>query len=86
MTTSHAHWQEGFHHKYEYALVGHSGDGADIPFVEFGEPPKNRKERLQVRHARLSPNLIASTIHHQPTHTNTYHPHRTHSCVAEIRT
>lgn len=39
---------EGFEHKYEYTIVGHSGDGWDIPFVPFGTPPKNDKERLQV--------------------------------------
>lgn len=39
---------EGFEHKYEYTLVGHSGDGPHTPFVEYGSPPKNDKERLQV--------------------------------------
>lgn len=40
----------GFEHKYEYSIVGHSGDGPAIQFVPFGEPPKNDKERLQVCH------------------------------------
>lgn len=39
---------EGFEHRYQYAIVGHSGDAAQIPFVDFGKPPRDRKERLQV--------------------------------------
>lgn len=34
--------------EFEYSIVGHSGDGAEIPLVEFGETPSNRKERLAV--------------------------------------
>jgi len=32
----------------EYALVGHSGDDAEVPLVSFGEPPRDRRERLAV--------------------------------------
>jgi len=39
---------EGFDAKFEYALVGHSGDGPTIPFVPFGAPPPDRKARLAV--------------------------------------
>ncbi len=42
---------EGFHgmeHKYDYCIVGHSGDSRSIPLVPYGKPPANRKERLQV--------------------------------------
>jgi len=39
---------EDFEHKYEYSIVGHSGDGPQISFVEYGKQPKNDKERLQV--------------------------------------
>jgi len=39
---------EGFDAKFEYALVGHSGDGPTIPFVPFGDPPPDRKARLAV--------------------------------------
>lgn len=39
---------EGFEHKYEYSIVGHSGDGPNTTFVDYGEAPKNDKERLQV--------------------------------------
>lgn len=38
----------GFEHKYSYALVGHSGDTPCLPLVQYGAPPKNEKERLQV--------------------------------------
>lgn len=26
----------------DYAVLGHSGESAQIPFVEFGRPPANR--------------------------------------------
>jgi len=38
----------GFEHKYSYAIVGHSGDGPEMTFVDFGKPPKNEKEALKV--------------------------------------
>lgn len=43
----------GFESKLEYCIMGHSGDSPDIPFVDFGSPPADRKERLKVgwRHA-----------------------------------
>jgi len=41
---------QGFEHKYDYSIVGHSGDGPAISFVDFGSPPTNDKERLQVCH------------------------------------
>jgi hypothetical protein len=28
--------------------VGHSGDGPEVPLVDYGRPPANRKERLKV--------------------------------------
>lgn len=39
---------KGFEHKYSYAIVGHAGDGPEVPFVEFGKPPKNENEALKV--------------------------------------
>jgi hypothetical protein len=39
---------EGFEQKYSYAIVGHSGDAAAVPFVSYGAPPKTRKDRLKV--------------------------------------
>lgn len=38
----------GFDKTLEYSIVGHSGDSPDIPFVAFGEPPADRKQRLKV--------------------------------------
>jgi MoxR-like ATPase len=38
----------GFGHKFDYAIVGHSGVGPDIPLVEFGKPPATPEERLEV--------------------------------------
>ncbi len=33
---------DGFDTKYQWSLVGHSGDGPVIPLVEYGKPPKDR--------------------------------------------
>ena len=33
---------------FEYAIKGHSGSDDDVTFVPFGEPPKNRGDRLKV--------------------------------------
>ncbi|KAJ0396306.1 hypothetical protein P43SY_007156 [Pythium insidiosum] len=38
----------GFESKFDYCILGHSGDSPQIPFVEFGNAPKDRKERLKV--------------------------------------
>lgn len=34
--------------KFDYSIVGHSGDSRCIDLVDFGNPPKNSKERLQI--------------------------------------
>ncbi|KAK3250339.1 hypothetical protein CYMTET_40279 [Cymbomonas tetramitiformis] len=39
---------QGFEHKCDYCLTAHSGDGASFMLVDFGHPPANAKERLQV--------------------------------------
>jgi hypothetical protein len=39
---------DGFDHKFSYSIVGHSGDSPRIPLVEYNQPPKSRKEKLQV--------------------------------------
>ena len=42
---------EGFdnlQNRFEYSLVGHSGDSHCIPFVESGRPPANEKERIRI--------------------------------------
>lgn len=37
-----------FEENCEYSIIGHSGDSHRIPFVDFGEPPSNRMDRLKV--------------------------------------
>lgn len=39
---------QGFEWKYQYSIVGHSGDTADILLVDYGKAPKNAKERMQI--------------------------------------
>jgi hypothetical protein len=39
---------DGFGDTFEYAVIGHSGDAPQIPFVDFGSPPVDRKARLAV--------------------------------------
>ena len=38
----------GFEHKYSLSMVGHSGETACAPLVEYGALPANEKERLQL--------------------------------------
>eukprot|EP01114_Cavostelium_apophysatum_P013070 TRINITY_DN3086_c0_g1_i2.p1 TRINITY_DN3086_c0_g1~~TRINITY_DN3086_c0_g1_i2.p1 ORF type:complete len:1142 (-),score=300.99 TRINITY_DN3086_c0_g1_i2:601-3708(-) len=38
----------GFEHKYSYSIVGHSGDGPEIPLVDYGKAPSNRQQRMKV--------------------------------------
>ncbi|KAG7391169.1 von Willebrand factor A domain-containing protein 8 [Phytophthora pseudosyringae] len=38
----------GFERELDYCIMGHSGDSPEIPFVEFGAPPQDRKERFRV--------------------------------------
>lgn len=45
---------EGKEEKIKYDIVGHSGDGANIPFVSTSSPPKNEKERLNVLRKMLA--------------------------------
>jgi len=39
---------EGFEDKFDFSIVGHSGDSRRIELVDFGNPPSNSKERLRV--------------------------------------
>lgn len=39
---------EGFEKKIAYDIIGHSGEGWELPFVNVGSPPKNDKERFEV--------------------------------------
>ncbi|XP_055911118.1 von Willebrand factor A domain-containing protein 8 [Eupeodes corollae] len=38
---------EGYEKKIFYDIIGHSGEGWDVPFVVAGKPPATDKERLQ---------------------------------------
>jgi len=38
----------GFTHKYDYSIVGHSGETPEEVFVEFGKPPRTPAERYNV--------------------------------------
>jgi len=39
---------DGFEHKYEYSVVGHSGAASAVLLVPWGDPPKTRLERLKL--------------------------------------
>lgn len=39
---------EGMDERFDYSIVGHSGDSPCIPLVAFGNPPKNEKQRLKI--------------------------------------
>jgi MoxR-like ATPase len=38
----------GHEEKISYSIVGHNGDSANLPLVEWDKPPKNKKERMDV--------------------------------------
>ncbi|CAM0142536.1 unnamed protein product [Umbelopsis sp. WA50703] len=38
----------GFEHKFQYRILGHSGDGANIEFVTEGKYPKSEKEEFEI--------------------------------------
>ncbi|RHY25348.1 hypothetical protein DYB32_009692, partial [Aphanomyces invadans] len=42
-----------FETKFDYAIMGHSGDSPAIPFVSFGSPPKTKKDRLKANIATV---------------------------------
>jgi hypothetical protein len=39
---------EGFENRFDYSIIGHSGDSNCIELVDFGRPPRNEKERMQI--------------------------------------
>jgi hypothetical protein len=45
---------EGMDQRFDYSIVGHSGDSPAIPLVDFGRPPVNEKERMQVLQTMLA--------------------------------
>lgn len=52
---------DSFDHKYAWNIVGHSGSGPDMPFAEFGNPPRSRAQRAQVVSQMMSASAIASS-------------------------
>ena len=46
--------QVGAEKKFEYSIVGHSGDSPSIPFVDWNSSPKHEKDRLQVLQQMLA--------------------------------
>ncbi|OQS05394.1 hypothetical protein THRCLA_02460 [Thraustotheca clavata] len=54
----------GYEDKVEYAIMGHSGDSAKIPFVEFGQAPKDRKQRLKILQKMLAHSQYCSSGDH----------------------
>lgn len=39
---------EGFENKIQYSIVGHSGESPKLPFVDYKNPPKDDKRRMDV--------------------------------------
>ena len=39
---------EGHENKFQYDIVGHSGESYDLRFVDKATPPSNNKERLDL--------------------------------------
>jgi len=52
---------DGFEHKYQWNIVGHSGNGPEISFVEFGQVPRGRVQRAQVMAQMVSASAIAAS-------------------------
>jgi len=39
---------EGFQHKFDYTIIGHSGSSANLCLVPFGNPPRTAQARYEV--------------------------------------
>jgi len=52
---------QGFEHKYCWNIVGHSGNGPEVPFVEFGNVPRTRMQRAAVVSSMTSAAGIAAS-------------------------
>ncbi|GMH53310.1 hypothetical protein TrRE_jg2991, partial [Triparma retinervis] len=39
---------QGMEERFDYSIVGHSGDRPVIPLVDFGDPPKSEAERMKI--------------------------------------
>lgn len=47
---------DGMRDRFDYSIVGHSGDSPSIPLVHFNQPPQNEKEMM-----RILQNILAHT-------------------------
>lgn len=52
---------DGFDHKYHYNIVGHSGNGPEISFVDFAQPPRTKTARASVIGQMTSASAIAAS-------------------------
>lgn len=50
----------GYENKFQYDIVGHSGDDYRITFVDHTQPPANNKQRLEIIKVRISNQKINS--------------------------
>ena len=39
---------KGHEDKIDYSIIGHNGDSGNLPLVPFGQPPTNKKQRMDV--------------------------------------
>ena len=80
--------------RYEYSIVGHSGETDGEEFVSFASPPRDRGDRLKVltAHLPLCTYCALTTVHllrtyhcaltaHLPLCTTTVHLLRTYHCA-----
>jgi hypothetical protein len=51
----------GFEHKFNYTIIGHSGDAAQLTFVPYEKPPKTVRERLDVLEAMATHSQYCSS-------------------------
>ena len=52
---------QGFSHKFDYSVVGHSGTGPDISIIEFGNPPTSNEDRIKIMEKLYSTSRGATT-------------------------
>jgi hypothetical protein len=45
---------DGMDARFEYSIVGHSGDSPCIPLVEAGQPPTNEKQRMRILQSMMA--------------------------------
>ena len=45
---------DGMESRFEYSIVGHSGDSPCIPLVEAGSPPANASQRMKILQSMIA--------------------------------